>query len=688
MSTLTAVQQKDMTFGLMGQPNTGKSTVFNALTGSRQHVGNWPGKTVERKDGVFSRGQRKYTLVDLPGTYSLSANSEEEIITRQYIVDDNADMVFALVDASQLERSMFLLSDFAEINRPAVVLLNMVDVAKEQGKAIDAGKLSEALGVPVLPVVASQKEGLEPLYRFLDGGRLEGGLLDTSGLEEKYWQGFGPVFSELAGLLSEYGDDACSSMWLTVKLLEGDRAVSAQVEQMTDAGTWRQIEKLLENQKDGILIASDCKFQWLHEIVEQSVATEDSARPVRSRFDRLATSKRWGKPIAVGIILGGLILSMLIGFPLMGVIGVIQGFVVSGAEAGLTSIGVHAALISLICDAILSGAFMALNMVAYVFGISLVFGFMEELGYMARISYVFDSAMQRLGLHGKAVMPFLISFGCNIGGVAGTRVIDSWKQRLLAIATSWVVPCAGVWAVIGLMGTVFFGSGAVLVVLALFATAVLHMFITSRIFGRSLNSPEDRTGLIMELPPYHKPNKKTLLRFVWQRMKDVLVRALKLIVLVSVAFWLLSYSPGGDITSSVLYKVGTFIEPVTMFFGLSWELFAAFLVSGLGKEASLGVISALFNVGGGGAVNLFGLAMGSASYADPNLSMTLAAGVSQAQALAFMFGFFFNMPCIIALGATASETHSAKWTARIALYYVGMALVMAGIAYRIGLLIF
>ena len=672
------------TFGLMGQPNTGKSTVFNALTGSRQHVGNWPGKTVERKEGNFKIGERQYKILDLPGTYSLLANSDEEVITRGAMSDKSIDVILAIVDASQLERSMFLLADFAGINQPVVVLLNMLDVAKEQGKNIDAEKLSKTLGVPVLPIVANRKDGLDPLLAFLGNGKLEGGLLNTGGLEEKYRQV--PVLSELIGLMPESGNGLYSAMWLSVKLLEGDRDITGWVKNTVNAKTWEQIETLLKKQNNGILVSSDCKFSWIHELVEQSVSASSRTHITRGGFDRLATSRWWGKPIAIGIVLGGLILSMIIGFSLMGVMSLIRGAVTSNLRAGLDAVNVPGSLTSFICDAVLGGVFTALDMVCYVFAISLVFGYVEEAGYMARISYVFDSAMQRLRLHGKAVMPFLLSFGCTIGGVAGSRVIDSWRQRLLTIAISWVVPCIGVWAVVGVMGSMFFGLGVIWVVFALFVTAVLHMLVTSRIFGSSLSSPEDRTGLIMELPPYHKPNKRTLLRFVWHRMKDVLFRATKLITLVSVVFWLLSYSSDGDITNTVLYKAGTFIEPVTMFFGLNWELFMAFVVSTLGKEAVLGVMSGLFSTAGE-TMNLFGLGMGTES-SVASLSTALFARVSPPQALAFFFGVFFTVPCIVALGATAAETHSAKWTARIALYYLGVSFLMMGIAYRVGLMIF
>lgn len=191
---------------------------------------------------------------------------------------------------------------------------------------------------------------------------------------------------------------------------------------------------------------------------------------------------------------------------------------------------------------------------------------------MARISYVFDGTMSKLGLQGKAIMPFLVSFGCNIGGSSGTRVLDSWGQRVTAIATSWVVPCSATWGVIALMCGTFFGTSAVWVIMALFLAAFIHIYVTSKIFGNKLLQENDRCGMIMELPPYHKPKWKNLFQFVGKRLVDVLKRAMKLIIFVAVLFWLLSYTPDGNIENSMIYKVGILIEPITMLFGLKWQL--------------------------------------------------------------------------------------------------------------------
>lgn len=251
------------------------------------------------------------------------------------------------------------------------------------------------------------------------------------------------------------------------------------------------------------------------------------------------------------------------------------------------------------------------------------------------------------------------------------------------VALSWVVPCASTWGVVGLVSGTFFGNGAAVVVLALFAVAFLHIFITYKVFGRSLNKVEGRTGLIMELPPYHKPHWKSLFGSVFSKMGNVLSRALRIIICISVIFWLLSYSADGNVANSIIYKVGTFIEPVTSLFGLPWQLFIAFVASAMGKEASLGVMASLFNTG-----SIWAAIEQSATVDTAALSASMLSVISRPEALAFLFAFFFNMPCLMALTATTQETHSMKWTVRIALYYVLTALIMATIAYHVGLVIF
>jgi ferrous iron transport protein B len=321
-------------------------------------------------------------------------------------------------------------------------------------------------------------------------------------------------------------------------------------------------------------------------------------------------------------------------------------------------------------------------MLGFVFGVTLVFGLLEEIGVMARISYVFDNTMAKLGLQGKSVMPFLVSFGCTMGGAAGARVIDNWGQKVLTIALAWAVPCGAAWAVVPMLSTVWFGGGAPLIIVAVLAVMILHMWITSKVFGGKLVKKEDRCGMIMELPPYHKPKWGALFRYVLGRTKDTFFRVLKVILLVSFVFWLLTFTNSGSMDNSIIYKVGMFIEPFTKLFGLSWKTFMAFIVSSLGKEGAIGVLSSIFT-----DHNMLTVGSAVGGTAVANINELLVANVAKPEALAFIFAITFNMPCIVALAATYQETHSAKWTAIIALYYTIGALLIACVAYHIGLLI-
>ena len=678
-----------MTIALLGQPNSGKSTLFNGLTGSRQHVGNWPGKTVEQKEGYFTHGGKSYTIVDLPGTYSLSANSQEEIVTRDYIAEGTANLVCILADASQLERSLFMMADYAGIRMPVILLLNMMDIAALQGKKINSAALSKELGIPVIPITAADTKSYDGFFQALEQAQKTPAELNFKGLLDLYTGRIGETYRRILELLPEAGVGVYSAAWLAAKLLEQDSPAMEIVKSAVTADTANRLASLLRKVKDGSLLTGDCKFKWIESLLKDTVTTSPSKKPkpVMNRFDRLATSKTWSKPLAVGIIILGLIVSMALAMPFMGLFGYLPTVVSPALAQALSAAGIPGVIISLLCDGVLTAVSFALMMVSFVFGISLVFGFFEEIGYMARVSYAFDSTMSKIGLQGKAVMPFLISFGCNIGGVTGTRVIDSWGQRVTTMALSWVVPCAATWGVVGLVSSVFFGSQGIFVVLSLFAAALLHMIITSKFFGKSLISESDKSGLIMELPPYHKPNFRNLFRFVFNRMGDVLKRALKIIILISVVFWSLSYTADGNVANSVIYKIGTFIEPATLWFGLRWQTFMAFLASAMGKEAALGVLASLFNTSSQTS-GIWAAISGQAHVSTSSLGGALLTSISKAEALAFIYAFFFNVPCLMAVASTQQESHSLKWTLRIVGYYIVVALLMSTIAYHVGLLIF
>ncbi len=666
------------TIALLGQPNSGKSTVFNALTGLRQHVGNWPGKTVEKKEGTFSRNGKEYAVADLPGSYSLTANSDEEVITRDFIASGKADVVCILADSSQLERSLYMMADYAGVNVPSFLVLNMADVAEEQGKSVDVKALEEKLGIPVVQLSATDNKKYDAFYAAMDRAIRDKSVINIAGLDLELDKIEG--YRELKELIPEGSVGNFSSMWLSVKAIENDKPVITELKRALSLEAGEKLDQIRRS-AGGALSTGNSKFAWIDGLLE-GIQTEKEERITIGKLDRIFLHPVWGKPAVILTILLGLIGSFIPALPLMGV-GMAFGALKAPVAAALLSAGVSDILITLVCNVVIQSFAYIFQMLGFVFGVLLVFGLLEEVGVMARISYVFDNTMAKLGLQGKSVMPFLVSFGCTMGGAAGARVIDNWGQKVLTIALAWAVPCGAAWSVIPMLSTLFFGPGAVLVIVAILATMILHMWITAKIFGRTLVKTQDRCGMIMELPPYHRPKWGALLRYVLGRTKDTFFRVTKVVLLVCAVFWLLSYSfiPGSD---PILYRFGKAIEPVTRVFGMGWQLFMAFIASSVGKEGALGVISALFT--DGSFYNAFSDAMSGAGTAA-NLSELLLANVTKPEALAFIFAITFNMPCVVALAATYQETASAKWTARIAVYYTVGALLISTIVYHIGLLI-
>ena len=601
---------------LLGQPNSGKSTIFNMMTGSHQHVGNWPGKTVDQKEGECKWNGQRMILADLPGSYSLSAGSDEEVITRDYISSGNADLVLVMADASQLKRSLYMLADFVGTKVPAVLVLNMMDVAKGQGISIDTDALSRKLGIPVVPMSAIRKKDYRGLYESIENA-----------LAQK------PVIS-------------------------GDTMSSAK-EKMD------YIDDLL----DGIITAG-----------------KDAGRAF-GKFDRKALSPVRGKLMAFGIILLIFLLSMIFSGVVSGIASAVLTPLSGVLRTGMEHIHVHALLISLICDVLINVLYFALMMASFVLGISLGFNLMEETGYLARISFLFDNTMSKVGLQGKTIMPFFMGLGCTIAGTTGTRVVDNWGQRVLAIAMSWAVPCAATLSVVPTIAIALFGStGGFLVMVSIFLFMFLMMWVVYKVLGNSLAPKEERVGLIMELPPYHKPAFRNILYVTFQRTLDIFLRALRVISLVSIVFFVLTYGFGGSAENSILYKLGVLIEPVTMFFGLKWQAFLAFCASAISKESLLGVLNTLYGTGGSLVSSTFGAKVSGTAAAG--ISQILSANFTKAEGLAFIFAISFNMPCVSALAATARETHSVKWTAKIGVFYTLASLLIACAVYHIGLLVF
>lgn len=602
---------------LLGQPNSGKSTIYNNLTGARQHVGNWAGKTVEKNEGSFTYNGVKYTVTDLPGSYGLSGNSDEEIITTDFIKSGKSELTVVLVDASQLERSMFMLAEFARLDKPAMLVLNMMDVAKDMGKDIDTDALAKKLGIPVLPFNATDTKDYDKLKKLI-------------------------------------AEELKKPHKLSVKAPEGKADVKAD---------------------------SKAKFDWVSEILENVTRTRESVYKM-SKFDRVMTRPILGKVICIAVVLLAFMVSMIVMLPFAGVGQMIPTLLHEPVDKLLTGWNVHPWIVNIFSMMIPNTLSFTISMASFVLGVNIVFGFLEETGFIARAAYQFDGLLSKLGLQGKAICPMLMGFGCTIGGACGTRVMDNWGQRMLAMSIVWAIPCASIWSIIPVVSGMFFTWWqTMLVCVGILAYVVVSMIIVSKVFGRKLAPIETRSGMIMELPPYHKAHWKHILKEAFFKAWDIFKRALGTVTLVSLIFYVLSFSRDGNVNNSLLYRVGTTIEPVTKFFGMGWQTFVAFLSGAFAKEAVLGTLNAVF-MGGNSVMEAAFFSQGT-STDTALLGTAMSQAVSAAEALAFMFATTFSVPCLMALSTTYKESHSLKWTVKVALFYVCNALVLSCIVYHV-----
>ena len=647
------MENGNKTIALLGQPNSGKSSLFNGLTGSHQHVGNWPGKTVEHKAGSFTVNGTTYSIVDLPGSYSLSAGSQEEVVTTGYIRSGQADLVAILVDSSQLERSLYMLADFIGTRIPAVLILNLMDVAKQKGIKIDTAKLSVQLGIPVIGFVAAERKRYPALKEQL-----------AQALQH-------PQILNQDVLMQHYRADAALDFAARTARQPADGIYTPEKQAIHD----------LEQTDDGLMRSGKYKYRFIDELLTGAVQ-KPACKPTLSRFDKAALGARSGKWVALAMILLALGAAMMVAAPIMGGAFLIPPLLSGPLEQLMTSLHVWKPLAEMIYVVIPNVLAFTLAMASFVVGVNLVFNFLEDIGYMARISFVFNNVMEKFNLQGKSMCSFLMSLGCNMAGVAGSRVIDNAGQRFLTMLLVWSIPCGTTLSLAPMLGGVFFGPmGSALVLVLMVVMTIGSMYLASRVFASKLVDQAESHGLVMELPPYHKPKWGHIIRSSLMKAVDIFWRAFKMIYLVSIVFYLLSYPWGGNV--SLLVRVGQVISPVTEFFGMTWQMFMAYLSSMLTKESLLGVINALYS-----NTDIAAAAFNAKSVGiSDSIAALLPQVITKAQALGFIMAIVFNVPCTMTVAATYRENHSIKWIALSVGYYVAFSLAISCIFYHIGLLI-
>ncbi len=611
---------------------------------------------MKEKKVALSKTAKTYTLVDLPGTYSLSANSAEELITREFILTESPDLVVALVNAANLERSLYLVAELVSLPAPLLVVLNMMDVARQEGYHIEPEVLEAALGVPVIAFTATHMESVQPLIQAIQD------VLESTVRSQPKTPAIRAdhqvVLDRVIDLLCPYPFPPYPREWLALKLLEGDAEITRKVKAALPAAEWQSLHDLLKQHDDALLAIASGRYEWIGRMTRAAV-THPKIGQI-SLTDRL---DRWAAHPLVGLILLGLVLGLVfwltftIGSPvqtwLENSVIIPLGSLVSTAMQGSPGW-----LRGVIVDGVIGGVGSVLTFLPILIIFFASFGFLEDVGYMARAAFVMDNFMHWMGLHGKSFLPLFLGFGCNVPAVIGTRVIDSWKSRLLTILLAPLVPCTARMAVVAFLAPIFFGRQAIFVVWGLVAFSIFILILLGVILNRILFKGE-RSAFIMEMPLYHIPNWRTIGLLIWQRSLSFLKKAGTTILILSLVIWTLSYLPNGDPDNNILSWIGRFLEPAGRVMGLDWRLTVALLTSFMAKENAIATLGVLFgNTAGSG------------------LAQTLAAAYSPATALAFLTVSILFIPCAATVAVIRQETGSWKWT----LLNIGLMLVISVVA--------
>ncbi len=657
---------------LAGNPNVGKTTLFNALTGLRQHVGNWPGVTVEKKEGIMKYKGREFLVVDLPGTYSLTAHSVDELIARNFILNGNADVIVDVVDSSCLMRNLFLTMEILEMGvKNIVIALNKIDLAEKKGITFNFKKMEKVLGIPVVPTNAKDGTGIEDLKRKIVA--VADGRITVNPVVPVYDDIIEREISHISEILKETAlAERYNLRWLAIKLLTRDEEVIKLVlshlghEKMDEI--LHHIGELEEHYKKSLdIIIANQKYEFIDNLIHQFVTHfAEQKETLTDQLDRILTHPVYGMLSLLAIFYFLFKFVFTVGTPLQESLDSFFG--VLGDNIGRYI--VNDTLRGLIVDGIIGGVGSVLSFFPLVFLLFVAMSLLEDSGYMARAAVVMERIMRKFNLPGKSFIPMVLAFGCNVPAVMATRALDDERDRILTMIINPLVPCSARMVVITFLAGVFFERHKALVAISIYAISLGLALISALILSRFVIKGEE-SPFIIELPDYLIPSWKSVVIHSWERSKEFLKKAGTVILAGAVAIWYLSNYPQ-PVGTGLSYAeiIGRALEPVTKLMGLDWKAAVSLIFGIIAKENVIATYGVIYGIGGN----------------EEALGVLMRQAMSPLQAFVLSLVTTLYLPCIATIAAIRAEG-GTKWALVASLYNLILATVIGILVYHLGLFI-
>ena len=678
--------KENLTIGFIGNPNCGKTTLFNAYTGANLKVANWPGVTVEKVEGAIKDHDLNIRLVDLPGTYSLTSYTMEEQVSRQFILSDEVDVIIDVADASALERNLYLTLQLLELGKPVVLALNMMDIVEKRGMEIDIHRLPEMLGIPVIPVSARKRTGLDVL---LHAAAHHKDCTDMDCLihhhkymskhQHNHHSEYAMVYSDaiedkidliIAELKKKY-PDLPNYRWHAIKLLEQDKEITGRYPVNLPRVIDRNYESDIINEK----------YDFIQEIIREVLVNKERQEALTEKVDRDLTHRFWSIPIFLGIMALVFFLTFTIGDWLKGYFELgIEGISTLTGNV-LTSAGVNEMVRSLLVDGIIAGVGGILTFLPNIFILFLALAFLEDSGYMSRVAYVMEGLMSKLGLSGRAFIPMILGFGCTVPAIMASRALENRRDRYKVMLITPFMSCSARLPIYILFAEMFFREHAMIVaysmyliglVIAILVAAAIHL----------IDRRKSENYLLIELPEYKAPSSRTVAIYVWEKVKDYLSKAGTTIFVASIVMWaILNFGPQGyttEMSGSFGSILGRVLVPFFAPLGLGfWQIAVALIAGVSAKEVVVSSCAVLFgvpNINSGEGMNTLVGILGTV-------------GFGQLNAFCLMVFCLLYIPCMATLATIKKESGSWKWTGFTALFQLAVAWVVTFGVYQIGSII-